>query len=240
VSYTPGWTTDAVTMMAARRAGDRAGAILASLPDAGTVLDVGCGPGTITVGLAAARRVLGIDARTSPVVAAPGNVWFATARADALPCPDASVDVYFSHALFEHLADPAAALAEAHRVLRPGGRLAVIASDWSHARFDPRTPDVDAALRGHRLLRHRAGADPDTGARLPDLVTGAGFTIDQAQRHQRVDLGYAELATYIATRLAAAADDTLADALAAARRWQHTTGDWTQCWTEVTARKPRG
>lgn len=227
-------------MMSTRRATERAGAILALLPPAGTVVDVGCGPGTITVGLAAAGRVLGIDARVSQVRAArPGNVWFVAGHAGELPCPDASVDVYFSHALFEHLTDPAGALAEAHRVLRPGGRLAVIASDWSRAQFEPHTPDIDAALRGHYLLRHRAGGDPDAGGRLPEWLTAAGFTVDQVHSHQRVDLGYPNLAAYIAARLAPTApgDPIVSAALAAARRWQRTTGTWTQCWTEVVARK---
>lgn len=232
--YTPGWTPDAVTMMSTRRARDRAGAILAYLPEAAAVVDVGCGPGTITAGLTDAGTVLGVDANTAQVAAAraahPG-VWFVAGDANALPCPDGSVDVYFSHALFEHLPVPAAALAEAHRVLRPGGRLAIIASDWSRARFDPRTPDVDTALRGHRLLRRRAGADPDAGGRLPEWITAARFAVDEVHDHHRVDLTYTGLAAYVAGRL------TDPGAVAAARRWQRTAGTWTQCWTEVVARK---
>lgn len=231
MAYTPGWTPDAVSMMSARRAHDRAGAIMAYLPRARAVIDVGCGPGTITAGLTAAEVVLGVDVVQ---VGHPG-VWFVAGHANALPCPDGTFDVYFSHALYEHLTDPATALAEARRVLRPGGRLAVIASDWSRARFDPHTPDISEALRGHRLLRRRAGADPDAGGRLPEWIAAAGFTVDEVQSHQRVDLGYSELAAYIAARLEG---EGLPTALAAARRWEQTTGTWTQCWTEVIAHKP--
>jgi SAM-dependent methyltransferase len=216
-------------MMSARRAEERAGAILAYLPEAAAVIDVGCGPGTITAGLASpSTTVLGVDANAAQLVAHPG-VWFVAATATELPCPDGSFDVYFSHALFEHLPDPAAALAEAHRVLRPGGRLAIVASDWSRARFDPHTPDVDTALRGHRLLRRRTGADPDAGGRLPEWIATAGFAVDEVHHHHRVDLTYAGLAAYIASRL------TDPEGVAAARRWQRTSGTWTQCWTEVVA-----
>jgi len=240
-AYVPGWAPDAVAMMSSRRAEDRAGAVLTRLRGTETVVDVGCGPGTITVGLAgrlaSGGHVLGVDAQWSQVAAARsnaagvGNARFAVAEAGALPCADRGVDVYFSHALFEHLADPAGALAEARRVLRPGGLLAVTASDWSRARFAPHTADIEAALQGHRLLRRRAGGDPDAGGRLRSWIDAAGFAVAEVRSRQLVDMGYAELAAYVGDRLADAGP------LAAARRWQRTAGTWTQCWTEVVARK---
>jgi SAM-dependent methyltransferase len=260
-TYAPGWTSDAVAMMSSRSADDRARTVLARLGGVATVVDVGCGPGSITLGLArslaAGGHVLGIDAQASQVAVATAraaragvaNARFEVAPANALPCVDNSIDVYFSHALFEHLADPLGALAEARRVLRPNGLLVVAASDWSHARFDPYTADVESALAGHRLLRRWAGGDPDAGGRLRRWIDTAGFALESVRSTQRVDLAYTELAGYIGNRLATAASTmldaqtpaadarTLLDALQAARRWQRSDGTWTQCWTEVVAHR---
>jgi ubiquinone/menaquinone biosynthesis C-methylase UbiE len=238
-------------MMAGRSAADRAAFALDLVADGDVVVDVGCGPGSITAGLAEAvaptGRVLGVDARRSQVElgAAAGwrNVRFAVAVADAygLPVGDHVVDVYFSHALFEHLGEPERALGEARRVLRPGGTLALAASDWSRARFDPWTADVASAMAAHHRLRRSAGGDPDAGGRLAELAERAGFG-DVAQRsHHRVDLSYQELAWYVGSRLDAAlrvdgADDELRRAAEAARRWAATDGTVEQCWTEVVAR----
>lgn len=239
-------------MMAGRSAADRAAFALAVVADGDVVVDVGCGPGSITGGLAEAvapaGRVLGVDARRSQVAAGAAAGWpnatFAVADAYGLPVRDRAVDVYFSHALFEHLGEPERALREALRVLRPGGTLALAASDWSRARFDPWTDDVAAAMAAHHRLRRSAGGDPDAGGRLAGLAERAGFGDVAQASHHRVDLSYQELARYVGARLDAAlradgADDELRRAAEAARRWATTGGTVEQCWTEVVARAPR-
>ncbi len=174
--YAPGWAEDALSMMGRRKADTRAVFVLPFLADGVRVLDVGCGPGTITLGLAKAVAphgfALGIDGQRSQVelatemIATAGskNLQFEQGSVYDLPVPGGSIDVAFAHALFEHLGRPADALAELRRVLRPGGLLAISSSDWSAAVLNPRTPDVDAALRGHYLLRRKAGGDPFAGA----------------------------------------------------------------------------
>lgn len=254
--YAPGWSGDALDMMGRRTAKDRAAFVLPFLPGAVGVLDVGCGPGTITVGLAhaaPASAVTGIDRELSQIVmaraaaeaAGVANARFEQGSAYELPVADRSVDLVFSHAVFEHLAHADRALAEFGRVLRDGGVIALSTSDWNRAQLDPHDDDVDRALRAHYLLRRRAGGEPFMGRDLPDLVRAAGFTDLQVGRADRVDMAYDELARYVGTRAAAAVRDAdgedrevLAEAADAAGRWAMRTGTFVQCWIEVTARWP--
>jgi len=255
IDYAPGWDRDAVSMMTSRSAAERAACALDRLSDGMRVLDVGCGPGTISMGLARAiapsGRLLGVDAEISQVTAAleyarrteTSQARFVAASAYDLPVETGSVDVYFSHALYEHLQNPERALFEARRVLRPGGALAVAASDWSRARFDPLTADIELAMSGHYALRRQAGGDPFAGSGLRGWVQTAGFVDIAESVHQRVDLGYQELAAYVRARLLAAAPTSppgmnLGEAALAADRWATETGTVTQCWVEVTAIAP--
>src|SRR5690554_5283875 len=105
--------------MARRRAETHAGGVLPLLRPGVRLLDVGCGPGTITVGLARAvapGRVVAVDvelgqaelARRRARAEGLRNVEVLVADARRLPVPDGGADVAFSHALLEHLPDPAA------------------------------------------------------------------------------------------------------------------------------------
>lgn len=260
-SYAPGWDDDALSMMGRRTAGARAGFVLPFLTDAARVVDVGCGPGSITVGLARAApavSVLGLDqedsqiglARAAAGAAGTANVAFEQGSAYRLPVAEGSVDVVFAHAVFDHLADPAGALGEFGRVLGPGGVIAVSSSDWSQAVLDPFDADVERALEGHYLLRRRAGGDPFAGGVLAEWVAAAGFVDVVARRVDRVDMAYDELARYVGIRVDAALDheervhadpadhETLRRAAEASQRWAARRGHFTQCWIEVTARLP--
>jgi ubiquinone/menaquinone biosynthesis C-methylase UbiE len=106
-----------------------------NLPPGGIALDVGCGPGNVTASLARAMGrgglAVGLDvseamlARAVRAEAGP-QVGFLRADAQRLPLRDATVDAVVSIAALQHIPDPAAALVEMTRVLRPGGRLAVM------------------------------------------------------------------------------------------------------------------
>jgi ubiquinone/menaquinone biosynthesis C-methylase UbiE len=250
--YAPGYGRDAVSMMSARTAAERATFAQPLFAPGMWVVDLGCGPGSITLGLAAESRVTGVDldavqvamARDLARRAGRSTVDFVVASAYDLPFAEGSVDVAFSHALFEHLSRPHDALAELHRVLKPGGRLALSTSDWSKARLRPKTANVDAALRGHYLLRRRAGGDPFAGRHIADQCATAGFKDVVSRARYRADMTYRELARYVESRLDSALEDPdfgrdrdqLASAARSALTWvRGGDGDFSQCWVEVTA-----
>jgi ubiquinone/menaquinone biosynthesis C-methylase UbiE len=207
------------------------------------VLDLGCGPGSITAGLAAAVApgglVVGVDLSFGQLVLArrtAGSAGLVVGLGDALPVRTGAVDAAFAHAVFDHVTAPHVVLAQVRRVLRPGGVLALSSSDWSAADIRPRTAAVDAALRAYWTLRQRTGTDPFVGRRLAGLCRAAGFTVVTERVTGRVDLGYTELAAYLRDRLTAAADDhpDLAAGARAADEWADS-GYFTQCWVDVLA-----
>ncbi len=127
--------------MATRSASHQAAFYLPYLHAGISLLDCGCGPGTITLGLAEAvapGEVVSIDIGPSEVERATAfaskqgvaNVRFEIANSYQLPFHDSTFDAVFAHTLLEHLAEPDVALAEMHRVLRPGGVIGVRDSDW--------------------------------------------------------------------------------------------------------------
>jgi len=148
------------------------------------VLDAGCGPATITTGIAEAvfpGRVTAIDHALPQIQTARRliqgreimNIDVEAASATRLPFADHSFDVVFANALLEHLPDPEAAFREFHRVTRPGGFLAVCSPDWSRFSMDP---DLAWALNAYRHLQERRGIRMDTGAHLRKWMERADFT----------------------------------------------------------------
>ena len=104
------------------------------------VLDVGCGTGLLTREMAAlvgpAGRVAGVDASTDMLARARQRcadlpqVGFAEAGAEALPEAGASFDAAACVQVLLYVPDVAAALAEMRRVLKPGGRVVIVETDW--------------------------------------------------------------------------------------------------------------
>ena len=152
------------------------------------LLDAGCGPGSITLGLADAvtpGQVTGVDIswpsnrgrRTAAADdAGAGNVNFAEANVYDLPFDDQSFDAVFAHALFQHLEEPAAALCEFSRVLAPAGVIGLADADFDGSVIWPASPDLKArALKVETAVRERAGGDPRIGRRLGTLLAEAGF-----------------------------------------------------------------
>jgi SAM-dependent methyltransferase len=151
------------------------------------VLDVGCGPGSITLDLAervAPGAVVGVDRDDGQLElgrAAAGarkldNVRFAVGSVYALPFAAASFDAVLAHTLLFHLREPLRALQELRRVLAPGGLAAVSDDDWSTWVVVPE----DSAM--HWMMRTFApqevaanGGNPFYARHLRRLLLEAGF-----------------------------------------------------------------
>ena len=166
-----------------RTAENSAGYLLHRLGPGTSVLDVGCGPGTITADLArrvAPGRVLGIDPAPAVVAAAErdhaaANVSFRVADVHRLDEPDGAFDVVHAHQVLQHLADPVAALGEMRRVCRPGGTVAVRDADYEAMTWWPAVPGLDRWLDIYRQVARANGGEPDAGRRLLAWARAAGF-----------------------------------------------------------------
>jgi ubiquinone/menaquinone biosynthesis C-methylase UbiE len=165
-----------------RTAANSAAYLLPHLAPGMSLLDVGCGPGTITRDLARAvapARVVGLDNVEAPLLeasTAAGDVDFRLGDAYALEFEDDSFDVVHAHQVLHHLTDPVAALREMRRVCRPGGIVAVRETDYSGATWFPAYYGFQVWLDVFRAISRGNGAEPDAGRRLKSWAREAGFT----------------------------------------------------------------
>ncbi|MDQ0736134.1 methyltransferase domain-containing protein [Arthrobacter agilis] len=148
------------------------------------VLDVGCGPGSITAGFAdlvAPGSVTGIDSSADVVAQAAeahadlANVEFREGNVYDLDAADESFDLVHAHQLLQHLADPVAALREMRRVVRPGGIVAAREADFGAMTWFPVVDELDEWRELYRTLARGNGGEPDAGRRLPGWAAAAGF-----------------------------------------------------------------
>jgi ubiquinone/menaquinone biosynthesis C-methylase UbiE len=170
-----------------RTAENSAGYLLDALGPGQRLLDVGCGPGNLSLDLAARvapGHVVGMDV-AGPVLSgaeadrkAAGVADVAFARGDVydLPFGDGAFDVVHAHQVLQHLADPVAALVEMRRVLPPGGLLAVRDSDYSAFMWSPLDPRLDRWMELHHAATAANGADADAGRHLLGWVRASGFS----------------------------------------------------------------
>jgi SAM-dependent methyltransferase len=252
-SYTPGYTDDVIRFMARRRAATHAAFIVPLLAPGMRLLDCGCGPGAITLGLARALRpgeVVGIDREGDQLAAARAEAAreglaarFVAGSTYALPFADASFAAAFAHALFEHLADPGGAVRELGRVVRPGGFLGVRSPDWGGFLLHPRPPEVERALTAYQDLQRRNGGDVHVGRKLPSLLRAAGFLRVRASASYEVYEDPSLVAELLARRLGRVDDpalprDAAAQAAGALRAWgQDPDALFAAAWVEAVGWK---
>ncbi|MET7934392.1 methyltransferase domain-containing protein [Streptomyces sp. NPDC005322] len=151
------------------------------------ILDIGCGPGTITADLAELvpqGQVTGVDregavlerARSFTEARGLTNVRFAVADVHDLDFPDDSFCVVHAHQVLQHVGDPVGALREMRRVCAPGGTVAVRDSDYATMTWYPSVEGLDGWLDLYRRVARANGGEPDAGRRLRSWAQEAGFT----------------------------------------------------------------
>ena len=155
------------------------------------LLDCGCGPGTISIGLAEAvtpGQVVGIDIEANQVDTAISkadklsisNLRFETGNVYELAFGDNTFDAVFSHGLLAHMSEPVKALKEMHRVLKIGGIIGLRSGDWAGTIIAPTDSILESAIDLYLKFRQYNGGDPFTGRRLRALLREAGFVDTKA------------------------------------------------------------
>lgn len=151
------------------------------------LLDLGCGPGSITLDLAelvAPGRVTGVENVEPPLTTARAqaarrgvdNVTFEEADGTALPYPDDTFDVVHAHQVLQHVSDPVRVLTEMARVCRPGGTIAVRDADYEVMTWYPPSTGMTTWLDTYRAIAKANGAEPDAGRYLRSWARRAGLT----------------------------------------------------------------
>jgi ubiquinone/menaquinone biosynthesis C-methylase UbiE len=169
-----------------RTAEDCAAYLLPRLTSGTSVLDIGCGPGSVTADLAervAPGSVLAVDLFDGVVDMARAevrrrnlsNVSFATADVHNLGLPDDAFDVVHAHQVLQHVADPVRALREMGRVCRPGGVVAARDVDYAGFIWFPQLPALDLWRDLYRQAARANRGEPDAGRRLLSWARAAGF-----------------------------------------------------------------
>ena len=246
-TYTPGYSEVAAAFMARRRLEPNGAFFIPYLKSGISVLDCGCGRGTITRDIArqiAPGKVTGLDFNADQVAVATrdaksqgiANVEFRQGSVYALPFADNSFDAVFSHALLEHLKEPVKAALELKRVLKPGGMLGVCTPDWGGFLLAPPSEKLLLAFEAYKQLQNRNGSDVYCGHKPGMYVEAAGFEgIVMRSRYENYDP-----LTVIGDFLAMNHDE--ADDAKNAATWREwgrlPNGMFSQAWVSCVGRKP--
>ena len=186
-SYTMGYSDEFQALLSRRNAALNAGHLLPRLKTGFRILDFGCGPGTISMGLAdavAPGELHGIDIEETQIEMAKaaasagdhGNTVFRTGDATDLPHEDNFFDAAHCHAVLMHVPDTAAALAEVKRVLKPGGIISAREMIGDSMFFEPDAGELVGSLDVFKKLITANGGHPQMGKELKGVLHEAGFS----------------------------------------------------------------
>ena len=186
-SYTMGYSEEFRQLLDRRSAETHAAHLLPRLKAGLRVLDFGCGPGTITVGLAKAvetGEVHGIDmeesqiglARAAAEAGGHGNATFHVGDVTDLPFEDDYFDVAHCHAVLMHVPDTGGVLAEVMRVLKPGGIISSREFFVASSFLEPSNENIHAAWATFSRLLAANGGHPQMGKELKNTFLEAGFS----------------------------------------------------------------
>ena len=170
------------------------------LPRTAAVLDLGCGTGVVTRAIAArdgfAGTVTGVDQSPEFIAAAErlaaeeglgDRIELVVGDAHALDFSAASFDVAVAHTLVSHVRDPLTVLAEAARVIRPGGSVAVFDGDYASLTFGCDDPQLGQAME--RAVQSMIMSSPRVMRELPRLLPKAGLRLVATQAHVYAEAG---------------------------------------------------
>src|SRR5215470_4876390 len=231
---------------------------------ASRILDCGCGPGSITVGLAQWApdgQTVGVDIGAEQLEGARvlardlgvANVTFRHGDIFDLPFEDDSFDVVFSQTVLYHIPDPQKALVEIKRVLRPGGLAALRDAINASIMIWPDDPLIRDLGRMVRLGAQRSGGNPDVGRELGTLLHSAGFddvfftlSLEQPERPEERAEYFSAVASFTAGDLATLAvsqgwttAEKLAQGVARCRDLANMPGSiWALPFGQAIGRKP--
>lgn len=246
-SYTPGHTENATNFMARRSLYSHGQFFVPFLSANHTVLDLGCGPGTISVEMArlvAPGNVTGIDFSESQVLlarkhageAGVSNVDFHLGSCYELPFANQSFDRIFCHALMEHLAEPVGALREAFRVLQPDGMIGLCSPDADGWLLSPPSPELEAAVTTYADLQRANGGNLRIGKHLGVLLEDAGFTAIRLAARYECYPSLEFIGEYLALQLE---QQGFGPHAATLREWaKNSNGMFAQAWVSAVAKKP--
>lgn len=158
-----------------------------ALPDGARILDLGCGTGEISARLAAqfpGASVLGVDVlevhieyATARYAELAPRLAFRTGDGFALDLPDASFDLVVCRHMLQSVPEPERIVAELQRVLKPGGRLHLLAEDYSMMHFHPVHHDTDAFFQqGIVVFGEKTGVDLRSGRKMYTVARELGFS----------------------------------------------------------------
>lgn len=191
-SYIQGHDANTLASHKSRSAAAQADYLIPHVQSTDRILDVGCGPGTITcdfASLASKGHVIGVDysdhvieqARSEAKTRGLANVDFQTGTAHELPFNDDTFDVVHCHAVLVHLPRAAAAIKEMRRVCKPGGYVAAREPDWDTTVMHPHDPRLERWLEVYTKLKSSEGAEIRTGRHLAQWAAEAGFEPSKIQ-----------------------------------------------------------
>lgn len=185
--YTHGHHDSVLRAYRARTAANSAQYLVPHLNRGDRLLDVGCGPGTISADLAelvAPGEVVAIDRAPEVLDEARGvaagrgltNIAFEMGDVYSLDHPSGSFDVVHAHQVLQHLSDPVSGLREMRRLARDGGLVAVRDADYAAMTWYPADASLDKWREIYSAVARSNNSEPDAGRRVLAWAHEAGFS----------------------------------------------------------------
>ena len=159
-------------------------------------VEIGCGAGSISRRIAqhaGGSKVLGFDPSANYIEMAQKyskghkNLTFSATDGEHIPIEDAAADHVIFHTVLSHVVEPNLLIAEAHRLLRNGGKLVICDADFAKATLEC-FPDDPLSIASASFVRRHV-TDPHLIGKIKPLLSDVGFTIENFDVASRVVTG---------------------------------------------------